>query len=97
MTVLFTDFMEFSKSAEYIEPEQLVKSIDLYFRKFDRISSKYKLEKIKTIVDSYMRAGRFPTSNTTNPKDVVRAAKEMMDFVQSELYANDGVHHLTYV
>jgi adenylate cyclase len=31
VTVLFTDFVEFTKSAEHETPEQLVKSIDFLF------------------------------------------------------------------
>ena len=34
VTVLFTDFVEFSTLAEKIEPEKLVQSIDFYFKKF---------------------------------------------------------------
>ena len=56
VTVLFTDFVEFSKKAEQIEPEQLVRSIDFYFKGFDEITTKYGLEKIKTIGDAYMCA-----------------------------------------
>jgi tetratricopeptide (TPR) repeat protein len=47
VTVLFTDFVEFSTLAEKIEPEKLVQSIDFYFKKFDEIITKYGLEKIK--------------------------------------------------
>ena len=45
VTVLFTDFVSFSKLAEHVEPVQLVKSIDFYFKGFDDISTKYGLEK----------------------------------------------------
>ncbi|HLO37444.1 MAG TPA: adenylate/guanylate cyclase domain-containing protein, partial [Lacibacter sp.] len=41
VTVLFTDFYQFSKLAEYIEPEVLVASIDEYFKEFDEITDKY--------------------------------------------------------
>jgi hypothetical protein len=54
VTVLFTDFVEFTKIAEHTEPVQLVKSIDYYFKGFDEITTKYGLEKIKTVGDSYM-------------------------------------------
>ncbi|MGL6267360.1 MAG: adenylate/guanylate cyclase domain-containing protein, partial [Chitinophagaceae bacterium] len=43
VTVLFTDFIEFSKLAEKIDPEQLVQSIDFYFTKFDEITTRYGL------------------------------------------------------
>lgn len=93
VTVLFTDFVEFSKLAEHIEPVQLVKSIDFYFKKFDEITTKYGLEKIKTIGDSYMCACGLPTLNPAHARNVINAAKEMMDLVKSELHKNNGVSH----
>ncbi len=93
VTVLFTDFVQFSKFAEYEEPEQLVKSIDFYFKGFDEITTKYGLEKIKTIGDSYMCACGLPTANTTHAKNVVLAAKEMIELVKNELNAADGLSH----
>lgn len=82
VTVLFSDFVEFSKQSELMEPEKLVSSIDFYFKGFDRIISKYGLEKIKTIGDSYMCAGGLPTRSKDHALQMVRAAKEMIDFVE---------------
>lgn len=93
VTVLFTDFVEFSKYAEHIEPEQLVKSIDYYFKGFDEITTKYGLEKIKTIGDSYMCACGLPTPNPTHARNVLQAAKEMIELVCHELNAQDGLSH----
>jgi adenylate cyclase len=93
VTVLFTDFVEFSKLAEHIEPVQLVRSIDFYFKKFDEISTKYGLEKIKTIGDSYMCACGLPTLNPAHAKNVIIAAKEMMALVKSNLHVENGIHH----
>ena len=58
-SVLFTDFIDFSKIAEILTPEQLISELDNYFIKFDEIIGKYNLEKIKTIGDSYMCAGGY--------------------------------------
>jgi class 3 adenylate cyclase len=93
VTVLFTDFVEFSKYAEKEEPEQLVKSIDFYFKGFDEITTKYGLEKIKTIGDSYMCACGLPTANTAHARNVIKAAREMIEFVRNELKATDGLNH----
>lgn len=93
VTVLFTDFVEFSKYAEKEEPEQLVKSIDFYFKGFDEITTKYGLEKIKTIGDSYMCACGLPTANTAHARNVIKAAKEMIELVRNELKATDGLNH----
>nr|WP_283773946.1 adenylate/guanylate cyclase domain-containing protein [Aquiflexum sp. TKW24L] len=89
VTVLFTDFKNFSATAENISPEVLVKSLDYYFKKFDEICSRNNLEKIKTIGDSYMCVGGLPKENQTHPRDVVLAAKEMMAFVNSK--SDEGI------
>jgi adenylate cyclase len=93
VTVLFTDFVAFSKLAEHIEPVQLVKSIDFYFKGFDEITTKYGLEKIKTIGDSYMCACGLPTANPTHATNVIKAAKEMINLVSGALTALDGLSH----
>ena len=93
VTVLFTDFVQFTKVAEQVEPEQLVKSIDFYFKGFDEITTKYGLEKIKTVGDSYMCACGLPTKNPAHARNVIMAAKEMMAFVRDEMNAADGLSH----
>jgi adenylate cyclase len=93
VTVLFTDFVQFTRIAENVDPQHLVKSIDHYFKKFDEISTRHGLEKIKTVGDSYMCAGGLPTINKTHAKNVVSAAKEMIEYVKSELNADDEISH----
>lgn len=81
VTVLFTDFKNFSKIAENLTPEQLVDELDFCFRKFDEIVIKYGLEKIKTIGDSYMCAGGLPEPDSVAPEAVVHAAMDMQKFL----------------
>ena len=81
VTVMFTDFKDFTKISEQLTPEQLVSEIDYCFRNFDYIIHKYGIEKIKTIGDSYMCAGGIPKKNLTNPEYVVKAAIEIRDFM----------------
>ena len=81
VSVLFTDFKAFTKHVESISPEELVKSIDFYFKVFDDIFEKYNLEKIKTIGDSYMCAGGLPLANKTNPVDAINAGLEIIRFI----------------
>ena len=77
VTVLFTDFKNFTTIAETLSPEALVQELDEYFRLFDAIVSKHGLEKIKTIGDAYMCAGGLPEPNETHALDTVNAALEM--------------------
>jgi len=82
VTVLFTDFVGFSKSASEMAPEVLVYELDFYFKKFDEITSKYGLEKIKTIGDSYMCAGGLPNRSANHPFHVMTAAIEIQKFME---------------
>lgn len=82
VSVLFTDFKNFTQIAEKLSAEELVAELDLYFRKFDEITEKHHIEKIKTIGDAYMCAGGIPEENTTHPTDTVLAGLEMIDFLQ---------------
>lgn len=80
-TVLFTDFRDFTTLSENITADKLVKSLDYYFKEFDKIITQHDLEKIKTIGDSYMCVGGIPLPNKKNPIDVVDAAVDILKFV----------------
>lgn len=81
VTVLFTDFKDFTRYAESATPEELVESVDYYFSHFDDIIDKYELEKIKTVGDAYMCAGGLPFSTNDHALKVVLAALEILEFV----------------
>ncbi|MCJ8163414.1 hypothetical protein MKJ04_01080 [Pontibacter sp. E15-1] len=92
-TVLFTDFKDFTKISEHLTPEELVAVIDFYFCAFDRIITKYNIEKIKTIGDAYMCAGGIPNPGANTPTDVVKAGLEILDFVQNLNPDNKRLKH----
>ena len=81
VTILFSDFKNFTLASERMSPEELVNEIHRYFSYFDSIMEKYGLEKIKTIGDAYMCAGGIPDENTTHAADVIRAAIDMQQYV----------------
>lgn len=81
VTVMFTDFKDFTKISENLTPKQLVADIHSYFEAFDKIISKYPIEKIKTIGDSYMCAGGLPVANNTHALDVVFAAWDLQQYM----------------
>ncbi|MEP6465565.1 MAG: adenylate/guanylate cyclase domain-containing protein, partial [Parafilimonas sp.] len=82
VTILFSDIKSFSAIAETLTPEDLVSELDFIFKKFDEISLKYHLEKIKTIGDAYMAVGGLPENNLATVKNVVQAAIEMLAFIK---------------
>jgi len=89
VTVLFTDFVGFTQVSEKMTPEGIVQELDYCFMAFDKIIDKHKLEKIKTIGDSYMCAGGIPVANESNPFDVVSAALEIREFMDAESKARE--------
>ena len=84
-TMLFTDFVNFTKSSEHRDPGLVVEQLNYYFSYFDDVIEEYFLEKIKTIGDSYMAAGGVPIRNKLNPVFCCLAALKVRDFVSNEL------------
>lgn len=81
-SILFTDFENFTQLSESLSPEALVKTVDYYFSKFDKIVEKHGLEKIKTIGDSYMCAAGVPYSIENHAIIIIEAALEILEFVE---------------
>jgi predicted ATPase/class 3 adenylate cyclase len=84
VTVLFTDIENFTAHTESMSAQELVSEINYCYSAFDNIITKYGIEKIKTIGDSYMCAGGLPVQKETNPIDTLRVALEIRDFMLAE-------------
>jgi adenylate cyclase len=80
-TVLFADIHGFSKLVEGMDSSAVMDELDEILFEFDAIVTRYKIEKIKTIGDTFMCAGGIPNKNITNPIEVVMAALEMRNFL----------------
>lgn len=102
-TVLFLDFMDFTSITEEMPPEELVSSIDSYFKLIDDTVSKYPIEKIKTVGDAYICAAGLPLGSSDNPvimiqavMDIVAALNEMNERRKAEgktvFEARMGIH-----
>lgn len=83
VTVMFTDFKNFTQTAEQLSAEELVALINTCYGEFDRIVSRHNVEKIKTIGDSYMCVGGLPVKNNTHAGDAIKAAQEMLAFIRN--------------
>lgn len=90
VTVLFADIHGFAKLVEGMDSAQIMDELDEILFEFDAIVKKYHIEKIKTIGDTYMCAGGIPRKNITNPVDVVMAAIEMRNHLESFESARRG-------
>ncbi|MBK6732179.1 MAG: tetratricopeptide repeat protein [Bacteroidetes bacterium] len=88
VSVLFTDFKDFTILSEKLTPTQIVKEMHTCFSAFDAIIEKYNIEKIKTIGDSYMAAVGLPTPVENSAEIAVTAAIEIQAYIthrESEL------------
>ncbi|MGD0343142.1 MAG: adenylate/guanylate cyclase domain-containing protein [Bacteroidales bacterium] len=92
-TVLFADIHGFSKLVEGMDSSAIMDELDEILYEFDSIVARYKIEKIKTIGDTYMSAGGIPDKNITNPIDVVMAAMEMRNFLENYETGKRGSGH----
>ncbi len=93
-TVMFSDFVGFSRIASTRDPEELVALLDRTFRAFDEIVERHGLEKIKTIGDAYMCVGGVPEQDLDHASHAVQAAVEIQEYLTSheEFEARIGIH-----
>jgi len=83
VSILFTDFKEFTQASEKLSPSELVEEINVCFEAFDGICEQFGIEKIKTIGDSYMAAGGIPVPDPHSVKGAVLAAIHMQEFIRN--------------
>ncbi|MDW3646165.1 MAG: adenylate/guanylate cyclase domain-containing protein [Bacteroidia bacterium] len=81
VSVLFSDFVGFTKLSEQLTPHELVTELHHCFEAFDRIIEKYGIEKIKTIGDAYMCVSGLPADSTQHAVNMVKAGLEMQEFL----------------
>ena len=81
VTILFTDFKEFTQASEKLSAKELIDEINNCFEKFDSICDKYNIEKIKTIGDSYMVAGGLLLQSEDSATNTALAGLEMKDYI----------------
>ncbi len=82
VSIMFTDFKEFTKLSEIIPSTELIKELNYCFKEFDNIITKHGVEKIKTIGDSYMAVCGLPARSGNHAQKMVDAALEIRDFIE---------------
>ena len=82
VTVMFTDFVDFTKAGEKMMPQQLVDELHACFVAFDNIVRKHNIEKIKTVGDAYLAVSGLPITNPEHASAMVRAAIEISAFMK---------------
>ena len=105
VSILFADIVEFTPQSKNLNPKELVTILNTIFSKFDDLSTKYNIEKIKTIGDNYFAVSGL-RSNVKNPalniilmaKDMIKTIKTINKTIDSmELTIRIGVHTGTIV
>jgi adenylate cyclase len=90
VSILFTDFKDFTEASARLGAKELVAEINTCFEAFDRIMGEYGIEKIKTIGDAYMAAGGLPVPTAGSVKNTVLAALEMQAFIARRERENEA-------
>lgn len=88
VTIVFTDFVHFTRSTENLSADELVGQLNEYFTAFDNIVDRYGLEKLKTVGDGYIFVAGLPERAPSHPVDAILAAMEMIEFVESRKRSN---------
>lgn len=84
VTLLFTDFQDFSTLVSTMKPNDIVNALNEIFSYFDDIVENCRLEKLKTIGDSYMAGCGFPEECTDHALRVIDAAIQMQLFISKK-------------
>lgn len=81
VTVLFTDFVEFTTMSERLTPQELVAELHTCFSAFDEIVGRHNVEKIKTVGDAYLAVAGLPHAQPNHAANAIKAAIEIRDYM----------------
>jgi class 3 adenylate cyclase len=82
VTILFADLVGFTHLSTTVSPEQLVAMLNRLFSRFDELSDRYGVEKIKTIGDAYMACAGIPIPRPDHAEAVAEMALAMRDALE---------------
>ena len=91
VSVLFTDFVNFTQSSEKMGAEKMLVELNECFTAFDMIMEKHGLEKIKTIGDAYLAVCGLPIKNEDHALKTVLVALDIIDFIEERKKTNPDV------
>ncbi|REC53436.1 hypothetical protein DRF62_13775 [Chryseobacterium piscium] len=91
VSVLFTDFVNFTQSSEKMGAEKMLVELNECFTAFDMIMEKHGLEKIKTIGDAYLAVCGLPMKNECHAYKTVLVALDIIHFIEERKKTNPDV------
>lgn len=83
VSIIFVDIVGFTTYSRETEPEQIVTALNDIFTRFDMLSFKHGLEKIKTIGDCYMAVAGLPEPNQNHAHSTALFAMEAKDIMHN--------------
>ena len=83
VSVLFADIVEFTPQSKNLNPKELVSILNIIFSNFDDLSTKYHIEKIKTIGDNYFAVSGLKSDGRKSAINLINMAKEMIITIKS--------------
>ena len=83
VTVIFTDFVDFTRAREKMSPQELIDELNICFKAFDGIMGRYNIEKIKTIGDAYLAVAGLPAADPRQTENAIKAAMEVRDYIRN--------------
>jgi class 3 adenylate cyclase len=78
-TILFADLVGFTRMSTTVSPEQLVAMLNRLFSRFDELSGRFGVEKIKTIGDAYMACAGVPLQRADHADAIADMALAMRE------------------
>ena len=88
-SILFADVADFTPTVEKLQPAEVVGLLDQLFSRFDTLTEKYELEKIKTIGDCYMAAAGIPTPRPDHARALALLALDMLEVMRTDKAVTD--------
>ena len=82
-SILFADIVGFTSFSATISAKELVSFLNNIWSKFDRLTDKYKVEKIKTLGDGYIVAAGLPERSSNHAEILADVALEMKTIIDS--------------
>ena len=89
VTVLFTDFVSFTKIVDSISIEKLIQELNALYSQFDDIMKSEGIEKIKTIGDAYLAVCGVPEKVDNHAIRCVTAAKKILTVLEKRNQQRD--------
>jgi adenylate cyclase len=89
VTVLFADIVGFTPLSSEADPDDVVNMLNRVFSDFDDLAERHRVEKIKTIGDSYMAAAGLPEPREDHVAAMIEFAIAMLAAVEARTGLND--------